>query len=122
MRRKYATYNDPLDIRPEFGQMLRELRNRNEISVAKLAQRVGLDHTYLSRLELGARMPGRLVLEAIVQNLILTKEEIDTLYYLAGYIPPSLEHLGEWPKWMTKLCRSMADADTEGAPDTMAAS
>ena len=41
----------------EFGSLLKTLRERHGVSQSKLAERADFDHSYVSRLESGARMP-----------------------------------------------------------------
>lgn len=42
-----------------FGAELRRLRNETGLSQSKFADRVGVDHAYVSRLEAGRRRPAR---------------------------------------------------------------
>ena len=37
----------------DFGQKLRELREENDLTQSKLAKQIGVDFTYLSRIENG---------------------------------------------------------------------
>lgn len=47
--------------RSEFGEHLKQLRKRKDWSVRKLALRVGMDPSYLRRIEEGERPPPDLV-------------------------------------------------------------
>jgi transcriptional regulator with XRE-family HTH domain len=39
--------------KPKFGKLLRKIRGKKKMSIRELARRVGVDHTYLSQIELG---------------------------------------------------------------------
>ena len=45
------------EVAERFGRRLQEAREREGISQSRLAEELDLDHSYISRLESGARMP-----------------------------------------------------------------
>lgn len=65
-------------IEARFGEILKELRNRKNLSQEELATDCGLDRTYISLLERGLRQP-----------------TLGTLFKLA-------EVLGVSPSWIVK--------------------
>lgn len=97
---------DPRSI--AFAECLRAQRRARKLTVNACARWVGMDQTFLSRLELAQRMPGRQVLERLVTVFDLSPAESDRWYWLAGFTPPSLEKLEEWPTWLTAACQAMA--------------
>lgn len=72
-----------------FGQYLRELRKDQGISQRDLAAHVGVDFTYLSKIESGQMSPpGKTVITRIARALNTDEEH---LVHLAGKIPPELK-------------------------------
>lgn len=70
----------------EFGGLLRGFRERrNRISQSKLAEKAGYDHSFLSRLEAGSRMPTRESVERLAQAMELSQEETNLLLLTAGF-------------------------------------
>ena len=79
-----------------FGQMLTRLRTAQRLSQNQLAQRAGLNHSYISRLESGGRGdPSRTVVEQFVGALGLdpSGREADDLRMAAGFLPVDPAHL-----------------------------
>jgi transcriptional regulator with XRE-family HTH domain len=77
----------------EFGQLLKSLRERRGVSQSKLAERADFDHSYVSRLEGGARMPTRDAVERLAEALGLGNTERDTLLASAGFLPRDFTNL-----------------------------
>src|SRR3954453_23618842 len=63
----------------EFGQLLKSLRERRGVSQSKLAERAEFDHSYVSRLEGGARMPTRDAVDRLGDAMDLSEGERDML-------------------------------------------
>jgi transcriptional regulator with XRE-family HTH domain len=89
---------------PSFGEYLRELLTRARIAGRErtsFARKLGIDPSYLSRIQSGDRLPARHELvEAIATGLKLTAFERRRLLTLAGHAPipdwtPSLEAVAE---------------------------
>jgi transcriptional regulator with XRE-family HTH domain len=78
-----------------FGGTLRLYRLRSGFSQNALAKVVGINASYINRLESGDReAPTRDVAAALGRALSLAPEEIDRLMFFAGHLPPSLQKLG----------------------------
>src|SRR5262245_60923850 len=80
----------PLHRRPTwgFGSLLARYRTRRGWSCNELARRVGVDPSYVSRLERGDRYPARReIVEQLAAALGLDTGERDRLLLVAGYAP-----------------------------------
>lgn len=71
----------------EFGQLLKSLRERRGVSQSRLAERAEFDHSYVSRLEGGARMPTRDAVDRLGDAMELGESERDMLLAAAGFLP-----------------------------------
>lgn len=58
-----------MDIRKTMGANLRRIRLQAKLSQEELADRAGIDRTYMSGLERGLRNPSLLVMDRIAQAL-----------------------------------------------------
>lgn len=69
-----------------FGQIIRQARKDKGLSQRELGEQLGLDFTYLSKLENNRAdyAPKEEIIRALAQNLDLNEEE---LIFLAGRIP-----------------------------------
>ena len=71
-----------------FGARLRELRKRAGLSQRELARRVGIDFTYLSKIESGAMPPpSEKILSRLADALNVGREE---LQIIAGKLPDDI--------------------------------
>jgi transcriptional regulator with XRE-family HTH domain len=77
----------------DFGGLLKALREVRRISQSKLAERADFDHSYVSRLESGARMPTREAVERLASALALAQVEEDGLLAAAGFLPRDVSSL-----------------------------
>jgi len=77
----------------EFGMQLKGLREARRVSQSKLAERAEFDHSYVSRLESGARMPTRDAVERLASALLLSQSEEDALLASAGFLPRDVTSL-----------------------------
>lgn len=77
----------------EFGMQLKSLREARRVSQSKLAERAEFDHSYVSRLESGARMPTRDAVERLSSALLLAQSEEDALLASAGFLPRDVTSL-----------------------------
>jgi transcriptional regulator with XRE-family HTH domain len=77
----------------EFGRLLKGLREGRRVSQSKLAERADFDHSYVSRLESGARMPTREAVERLARALGLAQTESDALLAAAGFLPRDVASL-----------------------------
>jgi transcriptional regulator with XRE-family HTH domain len=95
-----------------FGQMLTQLRTAQRLSQNQLAQRAGLNHSYISRLESGGRGdPSRTVVEQFVGALGLdaSGREADELRMAAGFLPVDPAHLLTGETALAKLAALLED-------------
>lgn len=77
----------------EFGVQLKRLREARRVSQSKLAERADFDHSYVSRLESGARMPTREAVERLSAALMLSQGEEDGMLASAGFLPRDIASL-----------------------------
>lgn len=83
--------------REDFPTLLRSFRERDKRSRNNLAYEVGVDPSYLTRIEHGDREPPRQhIVEALARALRLTVPERNRLLVVAGYAPVSIVQLGAW--------------------------
>lgn len=76
-----------------FAASLRELRERRRLSQSRLAEAAGFDHSYVSRLESGSRMPTRDAVLKLADALQLEDTERDSFLAAAGFMPARIESL-----------------------------
>ncbi len=80
----------------EFPERLRSLRKEAQLSQRELAERIGVDFTYLSKIENGrVEPPSEIVLKNVAKELasVLRQDETDLadeLITLAGKVPSDL--------------------------------
>lgn len=68
-----------------FGELLKELRLRHDVTLREAARRTGISAPYLSDMERGRKSaPSRDVLKKLVSALHLEKDEAEQVYDLAG--------------------------------------
>lgn len=77
----------------EFGKLLKTLREQHAISQSKLAERADFDHSYVSRLESGARMPTREAVDRLGEAMSLEDVQLDSLLASAGFLPRDVSSL-----------------------------
>lgn len=77
----------------EFGGQLRSARERAGLGVRELARRVGMDPTYLSKVERGENPPPSAeIIEALAVEL---NHPPDALLDLGGKVPTDLQEIAE---------------------------
>lgn len=59
-----------------LGKRIKELRKRAELSQDQLAEKVGIDGKYLSRIEVGKRNPSLDTLEGLADSLQVEMKEL----------------------------------------------
>lgn len=106
----------------EFGTRLKELRKQTGLSQRDLADRVGIDFTYLSKIEnQKVEPPSELVIRRLARDLaaLLAVDETelaDELITLAGKIPSDLaQTLSQHPEAL-RFLRSLS-SDVASAAD-----
>lgn len=86
-----------LEERSPFALLLRSFRESKGRSRNNLAHEVGVDPSYLTRIEHGDREPPRLhIVEALARALRLSIADRNRLLVAAGYAPLSVVQLGSW--------------------------
>jgi len=86
----------------KFGALLRKFRKEKGVPQKELAHIIGLDPSYLSRIEKDERTPPeRSVVMEIANVLELNEEKTDRLLIIAGYPPLTLFDLGFDPNDIT---------------------
>ncbi len=99
-------------MNPTFGKLIRQVRKQKEYSQRELAKLVGVDYTYLSKLENdhAGYPPSEEVIHQLAIHLELNERE---LRHLAGRITPDdvkvFEDLVRKYKQMPALLRQMRD-------------
>jgi len=84
-------------MREEFPSLLRSFREAAGRSRNNLAHEVGVDPSYLTRIEHGDREPPRQhIVEALARALRLALPDRNRLLVAAGYAPLSVVQLGSW--------------------------
>lgn len=91
----------------EFGQRLRDLRKQKNLSQRDLAARVGIDFTYLSKIE-GGRLdpPSEVIIQRLAQVLEANEDE---LINLAGKVPKDLKAVLEESPQAVELLRVLSE-------------
>ena len=69
----------------EFGALLTQFRTARGWSQTKLAERAGIDGSYVSRLEAGGRAPTREAIERLTDALVLPVVDRERLLAVAGF-------------------------------------
>lgn len=77
----------------DFGNLLKSLREKHGVSQSKLAERADFDHSYVSRLESGARMPTREAVDRLGMAMNLEHGSLDMLLASAGFLPKDVTSL-----------------------------
>ena len=73
-----------------LGARIKELRRRANLSQDQLAEMVGIDGKYLSRIEVGKRYPSFETLEGIADALnVEMKDLFDYLHHDSAYASPN---------------------------------
>ena len=76
-----------------LGSTLKKLRGSRGITQRGLATSLGMDATYLSKIESDTpnHLPGTITIEKITEALSLTRSESDALFTLADRLPPDIQ-------------------------------
>ena len=101
------------DQRQGFGIALKALRETRRVSQSKLAERAGFDHSYVSRLESGARTPTREAVLQLAGAMTLAHGEQDALLAAAGFLPREVASLLSAEPEITQVLSLLQD---EGLP------
>ncbi|HEV2127364.1 MAG TPA: helix-turn-helix transcriptional regulator [Thermomicrobiales bacterium] len=94
-----------------FGRVLKEFREQRRVSQSKLAKRAGFDHSYVSRLESGARTPTREAVEQLAGALELDGVQQDELLVSAGFLPREVSSLLAGEPEITEVLNLLQNAE-----------
>ncbi len=98
-------------MRDDFASLLRSFRERANRSRNNLAHEVGVDPSYLTRIEHGDREPPRQhIVEAIARALRLNVADRNRLLVAAGYAPLSVVQLGTWDDTLQAVADVLNDS------------
>ncbi len=64
-----------------IGEAIRSWCQRNHVSQSKLAERLGVDHSYVSRIAAGQRIPSPDMVRKIADALDIPVEDMALLYF-----------------------------------------
>ena len=93
----------------EFGERLRELRLQQGLSQRKLAKEVGINFTYLSKIETGKMSPPA---QDTIQRLATALDaDPDELLVLAGRVPNDVKDVVTKSSELTAFLREIQDLD-----------
>lgn len=98
-----------------FGGVLKEFREGRRVSQSKLAARAGFDHSYVSRLESGARTPTRDAVDQLAIALELDGRFHDELLVSAGFLPREISSLLAGEPEITEVLNLLQNADVPEA-------
>ena len=101
-----------------FGRKLKELRLRADLTQTELAEAVGVDYTYLSKIENDRVEPPSekviLKLAEVLQSRIGTEFDADELVAMAGKIPSSLmSELAKDPRRIRRVLKFLRSVSSE---------
>jgi transcriptional regulator with XRE-family HTH domain len=109
-RELVAATPEPIPTGLGFGSLLRRYRLRSGHSQNSLAKVVGVNPSYLNRLESCERdAPTRQVVAALARTLCLAPDETDRLHFAADQVPPSLQKLGGNDSTIAAVQRLLTD-------------
>lgn len=95
-----------------FPRSLKLIRESQRTSQSKLAERAGFDHSYVSRLESGARTPSREAVVRLAEALSLTDAERDNLLASAQFMPLIPTNLYQFPE-LSAIDRALGNIEDE---------
>ncbi len=98
-----------------FAQLLKQYRETARISQSRLAESSGFDHSYVSRLESGHRMPTRDAVVKFAEALGLSPSDRDNLLAAAGFMPQRVESLLAEEPILTEVFRLLQSRDVPEA-------
>lgn len=98
-------------MREDFPTLLRTFRERVGRSRNNLAQEVGVDPSYLTRIEHGDREPPRQhIVEALARALRLSLPDRNRLLVAGDYAPLSVVQLGSWDDALQAVADVLTDS------------
>lgn len=90
-----------------IGQIFRQARTERSLSLRKAAELLGVDFTYLSKIENGHAQPGLELLSLFAAEF---DQDLDMLLLASGRLPDwMLERILEKPEFFYRVCRLSDD-------------
>ena len=89
------------------GLILKAMREHVGMSQSKLAKRAGYEHSYISRLESGTRVPSRDAVTRISRALWLTPEDRARLMIAYGFLPDDPTAVMDTEPELARLYRAL---------------
>ena len=106
---------DPTGPTESFGQTIQRLRRERELTQRDLAGRLGIDFTYLSKLENDrAEQPGEELVRGLAAELGVEAEE---LLALAGRVPSELRDRAQQDVEFARFLRRLPNASEKELSD-----
>jgi transcriptional regulator with XRE-family HTH domain len=94
-----------------FGQRLKELRNREGLTLRELASRVGSNYAYLSQIEAGLGKPSEELARKLARLFQVDEEEF---VFLARDIPSQIEEIkNKFPKMAPHYFRKVLEGENK---------
>lgn len=69
----------------EFGKQIKQLRSSRKENITEAAQAVGIDRSYLSKLESGKLQPSKKIVNLLISHYSLSGAEAQILFSWGGY-------------------------------------
>lgn len=95
----------------EFGDRLRNLRLQNGLNQRELADEVGIDFTYLSKIETGKMSPPSQ--DTIRKLAEVLGADLDELLVLAGRVPDDVKEVVTQSREHPAFLREISDLDEQ---------
>lgn len=99
------------DVVLVFSRLLKQYRESARVSQSRLAELADFDHSYVSRLESGSRMPTREAVGKLADALALETGERDMLLAAAGFMPQRVESLLAGEPVLTDVLHLLQNAE-----------
>jgi transcriptional regulator with XRE-family HTH domain len=102
-------YRKEVSVSVKFGELLKQLRQENELGIKRLAPELGVDYSYLSKLENNKASPSDELIERVARYFNYDK---DLLYISADKIPlDAMEAIRERPQEVLRYLRGLSRID-----------
>ena len=99
----------------DFGERLRQLRLDKTLSQRKLAEKIGIDFTYLSKIERGRMSPPSQ--ETIMKLASVLEADSDELLVLADRVPDDVKDVVTKSAKLPAFLRELRDLDDDDIED-----
>src|ERR1035438_4272996 len=102
-------------VKPKFGPVLRRIRKKRGMSLRDLAEQVGVDHTYISQIELGKVGPPDWELSMKIARALNSPELMKIVDYITvrQLLISELDRAGVYDGMSDQLRNELGITDTE---------